>query len=834
MRLNQWSAIAGLGIAVAVCAEVQPVFAQTTVITSVQVENREQDVRLVVETPAGQLPTPSSFTIENTLTLTIFDARLQLSPDAPTTQINPSPDIEKITITQRDSDVQIEIVGKQAPPQSTVESTATGLVFTLTPGTVADNFSDEDETGEEEIIVEGDRRPSGYQTPRATTGTRTDTPLIDVPQAIQVVPQQVIEDRGIRTVGETLRNVSGVSSGRVSPTSQAFSPVIRGFQSENVLRNGLRDNSLRFFSELANVEQVEVLKGPASVLFGQGDLGGTINIITKRPLDRPLYRVGYQVGSFNRHRPFIDFSTPLNQNGVGIRFNAAYERSDSFKPFEQTESFFVAPVIDLINNQTTRLTAELEYLKTSSSGSAPELPASGTVIPNRNGKVELDANLGEPSLVGADSNSVRLGYTLEHKFSSNWSIRNELAIFTLDNKRNDGVLNIGLLPDPSLPDRRRLQRVFSDNPSELSGFTVNTAVTGKFNTGSIQHQILIGAEFYNERYRDKITIQTLAPIDIFDPVYSPQSLGTIGFRQLTLSDFQQDQDLFGIYVQDQITLFDNLILVAGGRFDSANLIYEDARNPLDNQEITTTRFSPRAGLIFKPTENLSLYASYTRSFKPLIGRESQIVISGTTPVRVVGDFLAPETGVQYEVGLKASLLNNRVTTTLAYYNLERRNVRVDLVGGGVLQVGAQRSQGVELDVTGEILPGWNIIAGYAYTDAEVTEDRRPIVGNRLINTPEHSFSLWTTYELQRGALKGLGLGVGVYTQGKRPGDLENTFELPGYWRTDAALFYRNDRLRLSLNIQNLFDTEYFEGARDINRVIVGAPFTIFGTVSWDF
>lgn len=829
--MNRWQAIAGLGAVSIVFTSMQPAYAQDVVITKVQVQPGDRGLTITLETPAGQVLQPESRVDGKTLILTLPNAKLQLPAGDPTSQTNPTPDIESIFTAQQGSDVQIRILGKTAAPQSTTEAISNGITVNLTPGTAAQApGEEEDDEEEEEIVVEGDR-PSRYQRPTTSTGTRTDTPLIDVPQAIQVVPEQVIEDRGIRTISEALRNVSGITSGRVAPDAQAFSPVIRGFQSENVLRNGLRENTLRFSSEVANIERIEVLKGPASVLFGQGDLSGTINIVTKRPLDRPSYTIGYQVGSFNRHRPFLDFTSPFDKSGSGFRLTGAYERADSFKRFEQSTTFFISPVVDLINNSTTRLTAELEYLKTTGSGTAPELPASGTVIPNRNGRVRLNSNLGEPSLVGSESSSVRLGYTLEHKFSPNWSIRNEMAISVQDNSRNNGILNIGLLPDPRLPDRRRLQRVFSENPSEISGFTVNTALTGKFNTGSIQHQLLLGAEFFKETYKDSITIRTLNPIDIFQPVYSPQSLGQTGFRRRVLSNFQQDQNLLGFYLQDQITLSKNFILVAGGRLDLADLNYEDIANPADDQKTNTTKFSPRVGLVFKPAENISLYASYSQSFRPLIGRESSI--NGTTGVRTVGEFLVPETGSQYEVGVKANLFNNRLTTTLAYYNLERRNVRVDL-RGDVLQIGAQRSRGIELDIAGEILPGWNIITSYSYTDAQVTEDRRPIVGNRLLNTPENAFSIWTTYELQAGALKGLGIGLGVYTQGKRPGDLDNTFNLPSYWRTDAALFYRRDRLRLALNVQNLFDIDYFEGARDINRVIVGAPLTISGTISWEF
>ncbi len=598
--VDRWQAIAGLGITMA-WVSVQSAVAQDLVITQVQVKPSDLGLQVILQSTGGQVTQPSSQVNGNTLILTLPNAKLQLPEGDAVLPIDPASSIQSITTTQQGSDIQIRIVGKNIPPQSTVEITPTGLIVSV-------------EEEEAEIVVQGDRRPSRYQAPRTSAGTRTDTPLIDVPQAVQVVPRQVIEDRGIRNLSETFRNVSGVSSGRVSPDSQAFSPVIRGFQSENVLRNGLRENTLRFSSEIANVERVEVLKGPASVLFGQGDLGGTINIVTKRPLDRPLLSLNYQVGSFNRHRPSIDWSTPLDKDGSGFRLNAAYERADSFKPFEQSRSFFVAPVVDLINNATTRLTAELEYLETSSSGTAPELPASGTVIRNRNGRVKRDVNLGEPSLVEAHSTSVRLGYTLEHQLNPNWSIRNEVGISFQNNDQNNGVLNIGLLPAPRLPDRRSLQRVFSENPSELSSFIVNTSLTGKFKTGGIQHQLLLGTDFYQDRYDDRITIKTLTPIDIFNPVYAPQSVGRTGFRSRVLSDFRQKQNLLGFYLQDQITLSKNFIVVVGGRFDRSKLDYVDTTSPDDDQKNTNTRFSPRVGLVFKPIPNLSLYASYMRSF----------------------------------------------------------------------------------------------------------------------------------------------------------------------------------------------------------------------------
>lgn len=825
-QLNSW-VWAPIAAVVSV-SSVVPAIAQpaTTTITGIQVRSVTTDANLptidiTLETTTGAIAKPTEEADGLVLSLTIPNAKLQLaSGDTFQQRENLPTGIQEVNVTQQGDRVVVRIIGTQGVPDVVLTPTDRGL-------SIAASVEIDPDDSEEEITVVGDQ-PSRYRSPNSTTGTRTDTPIINVPQAIQVVPEQVIEDRGVTSIGETLRNVSGVVPGRIAPDTQAFSPVIRGFQSENVLRNGLRDDSLRFANDISNVERVEVLKGPASVLFGQGDLSGTVNVVTKQPLDRPRYRVEYRVGSFNQHRPSIDFSAPLTADKVlSYRLNAAYQHSDSFRPFEQSDSYFFAPIIRLAN-KTTNLIAEFEYQKSSGSGTAPELPASGTVVRNPEGKIDFDENLGEPSLVETRSRAIRFGYALNHEFSPNWSIKHESVISNFDTKDNIGVTNIRLNLD-----NRSLTRLLTLNPGNQTNFTTNTAITGRFNTGdSIRHQLLIGAEYGRTRLRDTINFRTLANIDVFNPVYSPDLASAF---VIPFQDTRTDENSVGIYLQDQIEIGRNVILVLGGRWDFATQRYRDFRADIESYERTDSEFSPRVGLVIKPFQDLALYASYSRSFTPVIGRTRLLDI--TTGQAVIGDPFKPERGTQVEVGLKANLFRNRASLTLAFYRLERENVTTT---SGVnetisqIQVGKQRSQGIELDFAGEILPGWNVIASYAFTDAEITEDNRFEVGNQIPNVPRDAFSLWTTYEIQAGSLKGLGVGVGLFGQGERPGDLENSFTLPSFWRTDATVFYRRDRLRIALNIQNVFNERYFEGARNNVRVIPGAPLTVFGTISWDF
>lgn len=269
---------------------------------------------------------------------------------------------------------------------------------------------------------------------------------------------------------------------------------------------------------------------------------------------------------------------------------------------------------------------------------------------------------------------------------------------------------------------------------------------------------------------------------------------------------------------------ENLKLLLGIRFD---IFDQRNQNFLADTEINQSgnAFSPRIGIVYQPVEPISIYASYARSFNPVIGTAFD------------GSNFEPERGTQYEVGIKADL-TNRLSAILALYDLTRSNVlTADPTPGRTgfsIQTGEQRSRGIDFTVQGEILPGWNVIAGYAYTDARITEDSTLPEDNRLNNVPENSFNLWTTYEIQQGALQGLGFGLGLFFIGERQGNLANTFQLPSYLRADAAIFYKRDQLRAAINFTNLFDTDYFESGLNNVRVNAGRPFTVRGTISWQF
>ncbi|MGF1675346.1 MAG: TonB-dependent siderophore receptor [Rivularia sp. (in: cyanobacteria)] len=440
------------------------------------------------------------------------------------------------------------------------------------------------------------------------------------------------------------------------------------------------------------------------------------------------------------------------------------------------------------------------------------VPALGSVLFNPNGKISPNRNYNESNAI-QQVNLGRIGYKLEHQFSDTWSLRNAFfaSFFDLD------VSNLAV-PTGLQPDNRTLNRRLLNTTRDNTSYVLASDVTGKFSTGSIEHQLTIGFDFNDFYNRDTVTAIASSPIDIFNPVFGRPIDSTPALE----FDGGTNRTALGIYAQDQITIAENLKLLLGIRFDTFNQTVENRLGGTEQNQ-SENAFSPRVGIVYQPIPPISLYASYSQSFSPVDGRSFE------------NAQFQPERGTQYEVGVKADL-SDRLSATLAFYDLLLSNVLTDdpVNPNFSVQTGKQRSRGIEMNLSGEILPGWNIITGYAYTDARIEEDNALPIGNRLDNVPKHSFNLWTTYEIQAGNLKGLGFGLGLFYVGERQGDLGNSFEIPGYLRTDAAIFYKRDNWRAALNVRNLFGVDYFESSFNRNRLFAGEDLTIQGTISWQF
>ncbi|MEX0267526.1 TonB-dependent siderophore receptor [Leptolyngbyaceae cyanobacterium UHCC 1019] len=777
-------------------------------VTAVQLERSENELGIVLETADGkplQVDTKKFQAEGNRLTADIPNAVLALPEGQAFNATNPVADIASVQVVQQTAGgIRVIVTGTNALPKTEVTLKAGGLAYSLNPET---------DESDEEIVVTGEQR--GYRVPNATTGSRTDTPLRDLPFSVQVVPQELLRDRQVQSVNEALQTVAGVTPD--NPSYSAFEGVtIRGFTGRNIIRNGLRDDTnITNRVAVPNIEQIEVLKGPAGALFSQGGPGGTVNIVTKKPLSIPRYTIEATIGNFDTYSGVLDFTGPLNDSKTLLyRFIAGASTTGTFIDFFDRRNFVIAPSLTWQISPATKLTFEGEYT-ISEQPNARGLPAKGTVLPNINGRLPRNRFIGEPEdeLDQNDRYALRFGYTLEHQLSSDWQLRNAFRATFQQAPQNS------LFPSALLDDERTLERgLFSTKDQFQNNYILDTNVVGTFRTGSVAHKLLFGFDLNRDVFGASLRQFALAPIDIFNPVYR-QPRGEL------LAEFPRDlftTDSLGIYLQDQINLLPNLKLLLGGRFDivSQKIEFADESESFQQDEA----FSPRVGLVYQPTDSLSLYASYSRSFLQSIG------------TALDNQLFQPERGTQYEVGIKADWLDRRLSTTLAFYQITRSNVlTTDPANPNFsIQTGEQRSRGIELDIAGEILPGWKIAAGYSYTDARITEDNTLAIGNRINNVPEHAVSLWTTYEVQTGSLKGLGFGLGLFYVGQRQGDLDNSFEVPSYTRTDASLFYRRDNYRIGLNIENLFGVSYFETAESPLRVYYGAPFTVRGTVSWTF
>ncbi|MBE9160699.1 TonB-dependent siderophore receptor [Nodosilinea sp. LEGE 06152] len=788
--------------------------AQATVqITGVRLETTEAGLQVVLETAAGELAAPTTRSLGNALIVDIPNAVLALPEGNEFFQASPTEGIALVTATNLSGNtVQVAITGTDAAPTATVSAAAQGLTLSVVPGVgVADGPAEE----AIQVVVTGDR-DDGYNPSSATTATRTDTPLRDIPQSIQVIPQAVLQDQRALRLDDALRNTAGITaSGERAGDTETF--TIRGFESTTILRDGFRQGTFTGLQETANLERIEILRGPSSVLYGAAEPGGVINLVTEKPLSEPFYELEALAGSYGFVEPRIDFSGPLTEDGrVLYRLNALYRRSDGFRNFDQEFSrFFIAPVLSWQLSDRTNLTVDFEYLDNIQPYDRGLVALNGRVV-----DVPRDRIFHEPDDF-IETDEFRTGYQFEHQLSDDWTLRNtfrythsDLFLRAVDlNGANRATLEVN--------------RSFRNFNISEEAYDAQASVVGNVSTGSIEHELLAGVDF-RRRYEDLDLRQAFAfnspfappPISIFNPQYGYS--GPPNEDVPVIFDGQTQTQQWGFYLQDLIELSDNLKLLLSGRYDIVDQTsFSDGSSTQQNQGA----FSPRVGIVYQPIQPVSLYGSFSRSFSPSFA------------IAANGSILEPERGTQFEIGAKADLLGDRLTATLAFYNLTRSNVPVTDPNNSAFSValGEQRSRGVEANITGEILPGWNVITSYAYTDAEVIEAFGGIpAGGRPANVPKHSASLWSTYEIQSGDLQGLGFGLGVFFVGDRFSDTANTIALDSYLRTDAALYYRRSNWDLALNVKNVFNVNYVRSGLGNSQLTPGDPFTVVGSVSVRF
>jgi len=771
-----------------------------TQITNVQVESDGQGFRLVLDA-IGSLGETSTEVVGNALVVEIPNAVLVL-PDGDTfEQFSPAEGIALVSANNVDGNrVRVSITGTDGPPTANVQSSTTGLIVGIAPGQGVTSV--DDETLRIGVTGEGE---DTYNPRSASTATGIDTPLRDIPQSVQVIPEAVIEDRNALELGDALETANSVVPGGGRGTS-VFGPgfLIRGFFTlESVFRDGIETFTLAPL-DTNDIERIEILKGPASVLFGQGEPGGIINLVSERPLSEPRYEVSATVGNYNTYRGDVDLTGPVpGDDAARYRLNLSYENFGSFRDFVDGEGVFVSPTIALDLGPDTELDLYGQY--------AYDRETIDQGIPfTSDGPVDVPRS----RFVGEDfgefsQNQFSLGYRLNHDFSDSLELRHAFQYLEYSPERYAPLYDFfdettGLV-----------DRIEYFAGGHYQRFFTNAEVVGRFNTGSIQHQVLAGVEYRNALEQPEFQFSNFyTPIDVFDPEYTgvPYPIEPEFFRDDTINTV-------GVYIQDQINILPNLIVLAGLRYDFVDQFRTTQFVGEERNEFfqSDSALSPRVGIVYQPIEPVSLYGSYTESFQPSFGTSRNVDDSP----------FEPETGRQFEVGLKADL-TEQLSLTFAVFDIRKQNVVVQDPDDPLrsIQTGEVASRGLELNLGGEILPGWNITAGYTLLDAFVSRDTTDIEGNQLANVPNNQFSLWTTYEIQEGSLEGLGFGLGLFYLSDRPGTLDDSFTLPSYFRTDAAVFYKRNNWRAQVNVENLFDIDYFTSSDEFQFANPGAPLSI--------
>jgi iron complex outermembrane recepter protein len=783
---------------------------ESIIITGLDFKTTDKGLEIILQSPQQDQIQPLIFTNNELLVIELLNTKLNIPQGSEFVQLNPTNDITEIKVTSLETNlVRITIEGKEGIPTAQVVPSLENLVLSVTKSqTVAT------ENNQIEIVATQENQPNNtYFVPSSSTATGTDTPLLDVPQSIQVVPQQVIRDRNVRELGDALRTVTGVVEGSGRGTS-AFGPgfIIRGFPTNrSVFRDGVPYFTLAPITT-TDIETIEVLKGPASVMFGAGEPGGIINLTSKKPLDEPYYEVSATIGSFNTYGVSADLSGPLNEDkSIKYRLNVSYENYGSFRDFVDGDRIIISPVIAWQMGERTNLNFYGQYIGNEETLDEGLVASNGKIL-----NLPRERFLGE-DFAKFEQDQYMVGYNFKHEFSDNWSFQHNLQYL------NYKPLRYGPLFDSFDEETGELSRLAYSADGSYNRFFTDAKFTGDFYTGKVKHKLYAGLEYRYNSERPGFQFSDLYPsINVFDPVY-------IGKPFARKTEFFRDdrESRISFYIQDQVDLFSNLKLLAGFRYDYADQdrTQGDVGAPREKFKQEDDEISPRIGLIYQPASNVSLYASYTTSFLP----------SGATNRNFNGSTFDPETGQQWEIGVKTDI-SDRFTITASLFDIKKQNISVEDPNNRFfsIQTGEQTSKGFELYLGGEILPGWNLTAGYTYLDAFVSKDTTGLTDNRLPNVPENQFSLWTTYEIPEGDLKGLGFGLGLFYVGERQGDISNSYSIPSYFRTDMALFYKRDTWDVQLNIENLFDNTYFVAADEFLGATVGKPFAVSGKVSFRF
>lgn len=655
------------------------------------------------------------------------------------------------------------------------------------------------------VTVEGQaeraRGPvQGLSATRSATGTKTDTPLVETPQSISVVTSDQIEALNIGSVSEALR----YSPGAASPGSDYRGEYlnVRGF-SADIYLDGMRVPvpvpAQSFRIEPWGMERIELLRGATSALYGQGNLGGLINAVSKTPYEGQLNQLALQGGSFGRVQGMWDLGGSLSEDDSLLwRFVGLVRDADTEFDGTTDNRIYLAPSLRWRPREDTTLTLLASYMRDDNGVTGQWLPPQGTQLYNPNGTIPRGRVTGEPGWDTYRKSQYSLGYLLEHEASDALTLRQNLR-YTYQQIDYNSIYATGL----AAGQWTRVNRVASINKPLAASLTVDNQAEWRFRTGPLEHTALFGLDYRLQRVSSRVWAAPTTTLDVFNPVYGTVPRLPAGATSVTATDQMQHQ--YGLYAQDQIRL-DRWILTLSARQDWATL---DTRDNITGQGTgqEDDAFTGRVALLYASSVGISPYVSYSTSFLPSTGT--------LAPQRGGGSF-DPTTGRQYEAGVKYQPPGTSSLLSAAVFELTQQNVSTTdpLYPTYTVQTGEARVRGLELEARANLAEGLNVIAAYTAQESEVTRSNTANLGQRLANVPNHMASAWAQYDHRVTEDFTLGFGAGVRYYGNTvatntPSAASPIFHTSSFTLFDAMIRadYRN--WRLTVTGTNLADKEYY-------------------------
>lgn len=659
----------------------------------------------------------------------------------------------------------------------------------------------------QQVTVVG-QADQGYGVRATSTATKTDTLLRDTPQAITVVTKELIRDQAMQSMADVIRYVPGVVTAQGEGNRDTA--VFRGNSSTgDFFIDGIRDD-VQYFRDLYNIESVEALKGSNAMIFGRGGSGGVINRVSKEPVWSTTRELSLTLGSWNNRRAALDVGQAINDSAA-VRINGVVENSDSYRNGVKVERSGINPTIAFLPGANTRVVLGVEHFEDSR--------VADRGIPSFKGKpldTDPSAFFGSQDLSHAGVNLNAFNALVEHEFANGALLRNRTRYADYDKFYQNvypGAVNAA---------GTSVRIAAYNNATERSNLFNQTDLSFALDTGAIRHKLATGLELGRQVTDNKRNTGYFSPFRDADtamqaPLSNPVVNVPVLFRpSATDADNHGTATVASAYLQDQIVFSPQWQAIVGVRYDRFKVDFLNRRNNSTIQ-VTDTPFSPRAGLVYKPIEALSFYGSYSIAYVPRAGDQ----LASLTPTNTAFD---PEQFKNVEFGVKWDVLPH-LSASAAVYRLDRKNVVIADPNDSTksILVDGQRTDGAELELTGNITRNWSIMGGYAYQDARLTATQSrtgPFAGAVLAQVPKHTLSLWNRVNLSDA----WAVAAGVVYRDKIYPSTDNLVVVPGFTRVDAALFYKvNKHLSAQLNVENLFDRKYYASANSNDNITPGSP-----------